>query len=110
MTEVNLTFARTKIQAPRQRADLIDRTALQAQMSQALQRQKLVLLLAPAGWGKTSALAGQLALLPSDTGVAWVSADEEDVDAVHSVAAPSATPTTLHVASVGNAARGSRVS
>jgi LuxR family transcriptional regulator, maltose regulon positive regulatory protein len=78
MTEANLTFARTKIQAPRQRADLIDRAELQTQMNQALQQQKLVLLLAPAGWGKTSALARQLALLPPDTGVAWVSADEED--------------------------------
>jgi LuxR family transcriptional regulator, maltose regulon positive regulatory protein len=90
MSEANLAFARTKIQPPRQRADLIDRSVLQAQMSQALLQQKLVLLLAPAGWGKTSALARQLALLPSDTGVAWVSADEED-DVPRLLAALTAT-------------------
>jgi LuxR family transcriptional regulator, maltose regulon positive regulatory protein len=78
MLDTNLAFARTKIQPPRQRADLIDRGALQARMSQALQQQRLVLLLAPAGWGKTSALAEQLTLLPPTTPVAWVNADEED--------------------------------
>jgi LuxR family transcriptional regulator, maltose regulon positive regulatory protein len=38
---------------------LIDRPALRLPLADALQQQRLTLLLAPAGWGKTSALAGQ---------------------------------------------------
>ena len=72
------SFARTKIQAPRPRAELIERQALEATLGAALAEQRLTLLLAPAGWGKTSALARQLARLPAGTAVAWISADEDD--------------------------------
>lgn len=71
-------FALTKIQAPRLRADLIERPGLEGALCQALTEKPLTLLLAPAGWGKTAALARQIALLPKDIAVAWVSADEED--------------------------------
>ena len=77
-TDAPASFARTKIQAPRSRAELIERHALEATLGAALAQQRLTLLLAPAGWGKTSALARQLARLPAGTAVAWVSADEDD--------------------------------
>jgi LuxR family transcriptional regulator, maltose regulon positive regulatory protein len=73
-----LSFARTKIQPPRLRADLISRPTLDADLQQALAEQRLTLVLAPAGWGKTSALARQLAQLPKSTALAWVSADADD--------------------------------
>ena len=77
-TDAHASFTRTKIQAPRSRAELIERHALEATLGAALAQQRLTLLLAPAGWGKTSALARQLARLPAGTAVAWVSADEDD--------------------------------
>lgn len=77
-TDAPASFARTKIQAPRPRSELIERRALEATLGTALAQQRLTLLLAPAGWGKTSALARQLARLPAGTAVAWVSADEDD--------------------------------
>jgi LuxR family maltose regulon positive regulatory protein len=77
-TDAPLSFARTKIQAPRPRADLIERQAVEATLGAALAQQRLTLLLAPAGWGKTSALARQLARQPAGTAVAWISADEDD--------------------------------
>src|ERR1041384_4038480 len=73
-----LSFARTKIQPPILRSDLISRPGLDAQLQRALERQRLTLILAPAGWGKTSALARQLSRLPSTTALAWVSADADD--------------------------------
>ncbi len=113
MSDAHPAFARTKIQPPRQRADLIDRGPLQAQMSQALQQQKLVLMLAPAGWGKTSALARQLALLPSNTAVAWVSADEEDdvprlLAALTAALEPLELPWRVSPSALGTLALGSR--
>ncbi|MFM9888042.1 MAG: LuxR C-terminal-related transcriptional regulator [Burkholderiales bacterium] len=71
-------FALTKIQAPRLRADLIERPGLEGALRLALAEKPLTLLLAPAGWGKTAALARQIASLPKETALAWVSADEED--------------------------------
>lgn len=73
-----LSFARTKIQPPSLRSDLISRPGLDAELQRALAGQRLTLILAPAGWGKTSALARQLSQLPSTTALAWVSADADD--------------------------------
>lgn len=77
-TNVAASFARTKIQPPRPRADLIERHTLEATLGAALAQQRLILLMAPAGWGKTSALAQQLTRQPAGTSVAWVSADQDD--------------------------------
>lgn len=74
----SLTFARTKIQPPRFRAGLIERSELERRLGEALLRHRLVLLVAPAGYGKTAALARQLSLLPEGCIHAWVKADEED--------------------------------
>ncbi|WP_374437931.1 LuxR C-terminal-related transcriptional regulator [Inhella sp.] len=72
-----MSFARTKIQAPRLRAALVDRGPLQARLLQALQQQRLVLLCAPAGFGKTALLARTAAAAPG-LALAWVSADAGD--------------------------------
>lgn len=77
-----MSFARTKIQPPRPRAGTtgtwIERPALDAHLLDALLGQRLVLVCAAAGYGKTTALARQLARLPAGTAVAWVSADADD--------------------------------
>jgi LuxR family transcriptional regulator, maltose regulon positive regulatory protein len=73
------SFARTKIQAPRQRPGLLlARPALEARLAQALATQRLVLVCAAAGYGKTSALARQVEQLPRGTALAWVSCDVGD--------------------------------
>jgi LuxR family maltose regulon positive regulatory protein len=73
-----MTFARTKIQPPRPRAAFVERDALQARLARALTTQRLVLLCAPAGYGKTTLLAQQLARLPARHAVAWIAADAGD--------------------------------
>jgi LuxR family maltose regulon positive regulatory protein len=72
------SFARTKIQPPRQRPGLLDRARIAAPLAAALAQQPLVLLVAPAGFGKTVALTQQLAALPAGTALAWIGADDTD--------------------------------
>jgi LuxR family maltose regulon positive regulatory protein len=72
-------FARTKIQPPRLRAgSLIARPAIETRLTRALREQRLVLVCAAAGFGKTSLLARQIDLLPAGTAVAWVGCDSDD--------------------------------
>ena len=71
-------FATTKIQPPRSRAVRVERPALDAAVTEALLDCRVVLLQAPAGFGKTSVLAAQLARLPPGTALAWVSLDADD--------------------------------
>jgi LuxR family maltose regulon positive regulatory protein len=71
-------FALAKIQPPRPRAGLVERPALERSLGAALQRYRLTLLLAPAGYGKTAALTRQIRQLPAGCALAWVSADEDD--------------------------------
>jgi LuxR family maltose regulon positive regulatory protein len=73
-----MTFARTKIQAPQPRATFIARHALQDRLARALRTQRLVLICAPAGFGKTTALANEVSRLPAGHALAWVSADQGD--------------------------------
>ncbi len=73
-----MSFARTKIQAPRPRPGWVERPALEARLDAALQRHRLVLFCAPAGFGKTAALTRQIARLPPGSALAWVSCDEDD--------------------------------
>ncbi|MBC7995823.1 MAG: AAA family ATPase, partial [Rhizobacter sp.] len=72
------TFALAKIQPPRPRTSLVARPALEEALGHALMQQRLTLLLAPAGYGKTSALTRQIRQLPEGCALAWVSADEDD--------------------------------
>lgn len=71
-------FAESKIQIPRFRAGLIERPELERQLGTALMSRRLVLLMAPAGYGKTAALSRQLSLLPDGCAAAWITADGED--------------------------------
>lgn len=65
----------TRIQPPRIPVGCIARAAVQARLRTAVLSQPLVLLCAPAGFGKTTALAQMLPTLPFDTALAWVGAD-----------------------------------
>lgn len=77
------SFALAKIQPPRPRAGLVARPHLEEALGQALMEQRLTLLVAPAGYGKTSALGRQIRLLSEERAaeglaLAWVSVDEDD--------------------------------
>jgi len=71
-------FAVTKIQPPRSRVHRVERAALSVALTQALVDHRVVLLQAPAGFGKTALLAAQWPHLPAGTALAWVSLDEDD--------------------------------
>jgi LuxR family maltose regulon positive regulatory protein len=72
-------FAATKIQPARPRAQRIERPALDAALLAATQRHRVVLLQAPAGFGKTSALAALAERLAHEgSALAWVSLDSDD--------------------------------
>ena len=80
-----LRFASTKIQPPRLRSARIARPRLEPRLRDALLQRRVVLLLAPAGFGKTCALAAQFELggeprsaALAGTALAWVSLDEGD--------------------------------
>lgn len=68
----------TKIQPPRLRSTRIARPALEAALRAALQQRRVVLLVAPAGFGKTAALVGALEQLGPGHVAGWVALDEDD--------------------------------
>ena len=72
------SFARTKIQPPRARPGWIARPLLEERIGRALADQRVVLCIAPAGFGKTAALTRQIARLPAGSALAWISCDEDD--------------------------------
>ncbi|OUL97947.1 AAA family ATPase, partial [Variovorax sp. JS1663] len=74
----SVSLAGAKIQTPRFRSGLIERSELEQQLGDALTSHRMVLLVAPAGYGKTAALSRQLQRLPPGCAVAWLTADEED--------------------------------
>ena len=71
----------TKLHAPRPRAGLVSRSRL-SQRLDAGATSTLMLVSAPAGFGKTTLLAEWLADTPLKRSVAWVSLDEGDNDPV----------------------------
>ncbi|CAG1018414.1 partial Serine/threonine-protein kinase PknK, partial [Burkholderiaceae bacterium] len=72
-------IASTKIQRPRLRAGLtMPRPALEQLLVQALCEQRLVLLVAPGGGGKTALLVRALEQLPAGQGSCWVALDAGD--------------------------------
>lgn len=73
-----MAFARTKIQPPRPRASFVERGALHDRLADALATRRVVLLCAPAGYGKTMLLAQETARLPDGVALAWISADAGD--------------------------------
>lgn len=75
-----LPFAATKIQPPRQRRSRLPRPALEAALADALTHARVVVLQAPAGYGKTSLLASLTQSAAPGRALAWVSLDEDDDD------------------------------
>jgi LuxR family maltose regulon positive regulatory protein len=80
-----LRFASTKIQPPRLRSARIARPRLEPRLRDALLQRRVVLMLAPAGFGKTCALAALFepdaphpTALSQPSALAWVSLDEDD--------------------------------
>lgn len=74
-----MNVASTKVQRPRRHAGLLmPRPALEQPLVRALAEQRLVLLCAPGGCGKTALLVRALEQLPAGHGVAWVTLDEGD--------------------------------
>ncbi|MBL8324008.1 MAG: transcriptional regulator [Rubrivivax sp.] len=84
-----MSFARTKIQLPRPKTH-VERPRLQARLAAGLAERRLVLLCAGAGYGKTSALAWQMAQMadtaqkavPTGTPTAWIACDHGDTPLV----------------------------
>jgi len=72
------SFAVTKIQTPRTRPGLVGRSRLESALANALAEARLVLVSAPAGFGKTTLLTQQIARLETSTALAWIAADEDD--------------------------------
>jgi LuxR family maltose regulon positive regulatory protein len=72
------SFAITKIQTPRNRPGLVERARLEQALAEALASARLVLISAPAGFGKTTLLTQQIARLEPSTALAWIAADEDD--------------------------------
>jgi LuxR family maltose regulon positive regulatory protein len=74
-----MTFARTKIQPPRPRGRLLlPRPRVDGPLRDALATQRLVLVSAPAGYGKSALMVQQLHDWPAGVALAWVSADADD--------------------------------
>ena len=71
-------FARAKIQQPRLRIEQLERPALEQRLEHALGARALVLVSAPAGYGKTVLVSRVLGRCALRHAVAWVSADEDD--------------------------------
>ena len=78
MASATQSFALTKIQPPRARASLVARERLEERMTKAALARRLVLIAAPAGFGKTAALARLIERLRGKASVAWISADVDD--------------------------------
>jgi LuxR family maltose regulon positive regulatory protein len=74
-----MNVAGTKVQRPRLRPGLVmPRPALEQRLVRALDEQRLVLLCAPGGCGKTALLTRALEQLPAGHGVAWLALDPGD--------------------------------
>src|ERR1700761_3270983 len=71
----------TKLHVPGVRHHLIQRTALLDALSLGAS-QKVALISAPAGWGKTTLLAQQIASASKDRRYGWLSLDPADNDPV----------------------------
>lgn len=73
-----LSFARTKIQAPRLRAGLVARATLTERIANGLSHAKLTLVSAAGGFGKTSALMQTLTAQASEIKFAWIGCEASD--------------------------------
>jgi LuxR family maltose regulon positive regulatory protein len=76
--QATTTVALAKIRPPQERAGLIHRDALEERLAHAVATYRVVLLCAPAGYGKTVALTRLLQRLPAPCARAWLTLDEDD--------------------------------
>ncbi|OAJ53661.1 hypothetical protein A6V36_36065 [Paraburkholderia ginsengiterrae] len=84
-SELPLETVNTKLRPPRQRRELLKRERLSAEL-EASSGRRLVLVSAPAGYGKTSVLAQLFgALSVEERHVGWMSVDTQDNDIVRFV-------------------------
>jgi LuxR family maltose regulon positive regulatory protein len=67
----------TKLFIPRLRSGVVPRSRLSQRLNDGAEA-KLIVVSAPAGFGKTTSLVAWLDQLPEDTSVAWLSLDESD--------------------------------
>ena len=74
----DIVLPRTKVHPPALRMAQIGRPHLEARLGAALGRHKLVLVSAPAGFGKTTTIVRALGHLSPDAQSFWISVDEED--------------------------------
>ena len=72
-------LVQTKLHPPALRSDLILRERLLARLREGLRSHRLILLSAPAGYGKTTLLTNLVASFP-DLPLAWLSLDEGEND------------------------------
>jgi LuxR family transcriptional regulator, maltose regulon positive regulatory protein len=77
-TTETLTFARTKIQAPRMRSDLLVRAALCERIANGLLNARLTLISAAGGFGKSSAIAQTLSANSKTLRSAWIGCETSD--------------------------------
>ena len=87
-------FPQTKLQPPVLRTDLIERPRLLSALHKQLEHHLLILLSAPAGYGKTTLLVQWLH--QSERPFAWLSLDEDDNDPVRFVLLLVNALQTLH--------------
>ena len=87
-------FPQTKLQPPVLRTDLIERPRLLSALHKQLKHHLLLLLSAPAGYGKTTLLVQWLH--QSERPFAWLSLDEDDNDPVRFVLLLVNALQTLH--------------
>ncbi len=71
-------FAQAKIQQPRLRVEQFPRPGLERRLALALTEHPLILLSAPAGYGKTVLLSRVLSEHRGHRALAWVNCDEDD--------------------------------
>lgn len=88
-------IVQTKLQPPRLRPDLVQRSLLLAGLREAITSRQLTLVSAPAGYGKTTLLASLLQAYP-DLSCVWLSLDNEDNDPTGFLSALIAALKRLH--------------
>ncbi|WP_297107281.1 LuxR C-terminal-related transcriptional regulator [uncultured Devosia sp.] len=74
----DIVLPATKVHAPALRMAQIDRPGLEARLGAALSRYRLILISAPAGFGKTTTLVRALAGVSPHIAAFWISIDEGD--------------------------------
>jgi LuxR family maltose regulon positive regulatory protein len=75
------TVARTKYRVPRPRRDAVRRDVLLSRVRASVLANPVTVVVAPAGYGKTTLLAQVAAALHDDAQVAWIANDDGDDDA-----------------------------